>query len=105
MAKTVEEKIQIKQEEIAQSQNELKLLIQQKKEADRKARTSRLIRRGAILEGIMGASEDFTDEQIRALLATALSSDAGREALFDLREGQAEEVASEAEEIPAEKGA
>lgn len=94
--KTNEEQLVEVQEKIRQYKNQEKQLLQQQKEEERKARTHRLVERGAILEGIMGVTEGVTDDQIRAVLAKAFNSEAGRKALFALREGLAEK--------PAERG-
>ena len=44
-------------------------------EKERKARTHRLIERGAILESLIGNSIDFTNDEIKALLEMIFSSD------------------------------
>ena len=93
MAKTIDEKILEAKKKRDQYDNQMKKLLQTQQEEKRKARTRRLIERGALLESLMGVNEDFTDEQIRDVLAAALSSDAGRKALFSLRDGQAKESA------------
>lgn len=48
--------------------------MQQQKEHDRKARTKRLIERGAILESLIGNAEALSNEEIKALLQTVLAS-------------------------------
>lgn len=86
MAKTIHEKITNIDEKMAQYANQKKQLLQQQKEAERKARTHRLIERGALVEGLMDVDGNATNEQIREVVAIALNSDAGRKALFSLRE-------------------
>lgn len=86
MAKTNVEKLSAIQEKIAQYKNQEKLLLQKQKEEVRKARTHRLIERGALLESLMGVADDITNEKIKEVLAIALHSDAARKALFSLRE-------------------
>ena len=101
MAKTLEDKILMAQEKAAQYQNQLKQLLQQQKEAERKARTRRLIERGALLESLMSVPDDVSNEQIKEVLAVALNSDAARKALFSLRE----QAAAGTKEVPPEVGA
>lgn len=86
MAKTLQEKIQLAQEKVTQSENQLKQLLQTQKEEERKARTKRLIERGALLESLMGVTDNVTHEQIREALAVMLGSDVGRKAMLPLRE-------------------
>ena len=49
-----------------------KKLLNQKKEAERKERTHRLIERGAILESLLEHPEKYKNEQIKELLEIAL---------------------------------
>ena len=60
----IEEKIAKAEEEIRQLQNRKRKLLNQKKDAERKARTHRLIERGAILEGIEQIHSRYTVEGI-----------------------------------------
>lgn len=94
MAKTLDEKILMAREKVKQDDNQLKLLLQQKKEADRKARNHRLITWGAMLESLTGLGDNVTNAQMKEVLAVALSSDAGRKALFSLQNERAEEPAN-----------
>ena len=72
--KTVAEQIALAKEDIKQQENKLKLLQQRQKEQERKDRTKRLIERGAILESLIDGATDIDNEQIKAILQTALSS-------------------------------
>ena len=72
MAKTYEEKIAEAKQKIEQEQNRMKRLMQEQKTAERKARTKRLIERGAILESLIDGAERMTNEEIKAVLQTAL---------------------------------
>ena len=74
MAKTIDDKITETKERIAQYENQVKRLLQKRKEAERKARTHRLIERGAILESMIDGAEAMSNEEIKALLQTALPS-------------------------------
>lgn len=73
MTKTKLEKIASIEEQILQLENQRKLLMQKQKEDDRKARTKRLIERGAILESLIFDSDKMSNEQVRDILAAALS--------------------------------
>lgn len=74
MAKTLHEQIQIVQEEIRQKENRCRELIQKQKEADRKARTKRLIERGAIAESLIDGADTLTNEQFQTIISHALST-------------------------------
>jgi hypothetical protein len=84
MAKTAAEKIAEAQEKIAQYENQVKKIKQQQKEADRKARTKRLIERGAILESLVIGADALTNDQIKAFLEKTVQSDYARRALANL---------------------
>ena len=73
MAKTYDERIAEAKQKIEQEQNRMKRLIQEQKTAERKARTKRLIERGAILESLIDGAEGMTNEEVKAVLQTALS--------------------------------
>lgn len=62
------------EEEIQQLKNRKNKLLLQKKDAERKARTRRLIERGAILESLLKEPEWFENEQIKGLLEIAIQS-------------------------------
>ena len=74
MAKTTSEKIEQAKIEIQQRENELKRLQQLQKEADRKARTKRLIERGALVESFIPNAADLTNEQIGMFLGKTITS-------------------------------
>ena len=63
----IEEKIAKAEEEIRQLQNRKRKLLNQKKDAERKARTHRLIERGAILESLLEKPEQYSNEQILSI--------------------------------------
>lgn len=73
MAKTKLEKIAGIEEQILQLENQKKLLLQKHKEEARKARTKRLIERGAILESLISGADEMSNEQVKNILAAALS--------------------------------
>jgi hypothetical protein len=69
MAKPIDERITEAKEKISQYENQMKRLIQKQKETDRKARTRRLIERGAILESFLTAPETMSNDEVRDILA------------------------------------
>ena len=68
MAKSRLDKIASYEEQIAQLNNRKKQDVQKHKADERKARTSRLIQRGAILESFIPNPESLTNEQVKTLL-------------------------------------
>ena len=54
--------------EIRQLENRQKILLNKKADAERKARTRRLIERGAILENVFPAAVTMTGEEVKAFL-------------------------------------
>ncbi|MCL2671363.1 MAG: DUF3847 domain-containing protein [Clostridiales bacterium] len=81
MAKTTEERILSVQEQIQQLENQRRKLLQEQKEQERKARTKRLIERGAILESLVSNADSYTNDQIKAFLEKTVQSDAARKIL------------------------
>lgn len=69
------------EEEIRQLRNKKRRLLNQKKNEERKARTHRLIERGAILESLLEQPEQYENEQIKELLEVALRSAQAQEHL------------------------
>lgn len=77
----ISEQIAKAEEEIRQLQNKKKKLLNQKKSEERKIRTHRLVERGAILESLLEQPEQYTNEQIKGLLETALRTPQAQEFL------------------------
>ena len=71
------EKIISIEERIAQLENQRKQLIQKQKADERKARTKRLIERGAILESLIDGAEELTNDQISHILKCTVGSSYG----------------------------
>ena len=94
MAKTTEEKIESVLEQIRQLENQKKRLIQEQKERERRARTKRLIERGAILESFIPEADIFTNEQVKAFLEKIIRTESARKALANLTAEQGEAAAS-----------
>ena len=67
--------------DIRQNENRVKSLLQKENILLRKQRTRRLIERGAILESLIDNAAAFTNDQIKQLLQSALSTEAVREML------------------------
>ncbi|MCC8025518.1 MAG: DUF3847 domain-containing protein [Clostridium sp.] len=65
--------------ELRQLENRQKILLNKKADAERKARTHRLIERGAILENVFPAVAAMTGEEVKAFLLSLshLSGDEG----------------------------
>ncbi len=70
------EEIESVQEKIRQLKNRQKVLLQKQSDAERKARTRRLIERGAILESFFPEIVPMTNEQVKAFLEKMRRSDA-----------------------------
>lgn len=89
--KTTTEKIESIKLKIQQLENERKRIMQIQKEADRKARTRRLIELGAILESLISGASDFTNDQIKSFLEKTVQTDYARKILdgFSAQDGEA----------------
>jgi len=77
MTKT--ERIASVEDKIKQLENQRKQLIQKQKADERKARTKRLIERGAILESLIADAETLTNEQVKAFLQKVIQGKASTE--------------------------
>ncbi len=86
----ISEKIAKAEEEIRQLQNKKRKLLNQQKNEERKARTHRLIERGAILESFLEQPEQYENEQIKGLLAIALRSVQAQDYLRKIRKEKGE---------------
>ena len=97
MAKTLNERIAETKEKISQYENQVKRLVQQQKEAERKARTRHLIERGAILESLIDRAETLTSEEIKAVLTAALGSGPAIDVLLPILKRRNTEASTRAE--------
>jgi hypothetical protein len=95
--RTTAERIADTREKIEQYENQMKFLLQQQKEKERRERTHRLIERGAILESLIDKAEALTNEQIQALLTAALSTETAIETLIAMQERNAPPPAADTE--------
>ena len=82
--KTTAEKIEAARIEKAQADARIKKLLQEQKEADRKARTKRLIERGAIAESLIPGADTLTNEQFKAFLEKTVTSSYATRALAEI---------------------
>jgi len=94
MSKTKVERIASVEDRIKQLENQRRQLIQKHKADERKARTRRLIQRGAILEGFIPDPADYTEEQIQAFLKEILDTDYARKVLRRMKPSQKDETSS-----------
>ena len=85
MAKTRIERIASIEEQIAQLERQRKQYIQKQKEDDRKARTKRLIERGAIIESLIPDAEGFTSEQVQTFLSRTIQTEYAKKILGGLK--------------------
>lgn len=70
------------QKELRQLENRQKTLLNKQRDAERRARTRRLIERGAIVEGVFSLAPDLSGEKVKAFLI-ALSRLPGATELAD----------------------
>ena len=89
--KNIDEQIAKAEEQIKQLNNKKKRLISEQKQAERKKRTKRLIERGAILENVIGNTDDFSNEQLQTLLIEIFSSESVRAKVKNFRQHTADE--------------
>ena len=84
MTKSKSEQIESIKTEIAQLENKRKRLLQEQKEQERKARTHRLIERGAILESLINGADKLTNEQVKIFLEKTVTGEYARKILAGL---------------------
>jgi len=85
MSKSKLEKAERLEEEIQRLKNEKKIVLQQHREQERKARAHRICKRGALLESILPESVDLTDEQLKILLEKTLQSNFARNRIEEMQ--------------------
>jgi hypothetical protein len=81
MAKTRNDRIAAIELEMEQLANQRKQLLQQEKEAARKARTNRICKRGGLIEKLLPDTINMTDGQFEAFAKRTLLTDFTRRAL------------------------
>ena len=82
----LERQITEAKKQIRQLENLQKRLLSRISDEERRARTHRLIERGAILESLLDGAPELTGEQVRAILDAALHSAAAREIMQQIRQ-------------------
>ena len=102
--KTIAQRIADAKMKKEQLDNQLKRLLQQEKEIQRKARIHRLIELGALLESLIEEADALTIEQIKDVLLAALGSKVAIEALLKVRGRQEYRGTSSIRETPMEQG-
>ena len=90
--KTTADKIEEAKAKITQYENHMKQLVQKQKSEERKARTKRLIERGAIFESLIPNADALTNEQVKTFLIKTMQTDFASQILSGLQ-GQSGEVA------------
>ncbi len=92
--------IEMQKLRLDQCRNRSKVRNQREKkylaEKDRKERTHRLIERGAILESFIDDPTDFSNEDIKAIVAKALNTDHMQRYIAELRIEKADQEGSQA---------
>jgi hypothetical protein len=79
--KNTAEKIANVQERKQQLENEIKKLLRQEREEERKARTHRICKRGGLLEKLLPDTAALTDEHFSAFLEKVMLSESTRRTL------------------------
>jgi len=105
MAKSRLEKIESYKEQMEQIANRMKQEQQKHRAEERKARTRRLIERGAILEGFIPNAETYTEDEIQAFLKETLATKFAKDALRRIKPTtppRAETKAGSTDKAPAE---
>jgi hypothetical protein len=85
MATDYTERIAGIEEQIAQLENRRRELMQKNKERERKARTKRLIERGAIVESVIGGADELTGERFKAFIERIAATPEARRALEEAK--------------------
>ena len=96
------ERIASYDDQIAQLINRKKQEMQKHKAEERKARTRRLIQRGAILEGFIPEAEAYTEDEIQAFLKETLATKFARDALRRIKPATANNTAPPKAETKAD---
>ena len=87
------------EERIAQLENRKKQLVQKQKTDERKARTKRLIERGAILESLIEGAGELTNDQIAHILKCTVGSSYGDKIVTQTK-SKVSNTTIQGEEIP-----
>ena len=101
--KSTTEKIELQREKMVQMENELKRLMRQQKEEERKARTRRICQRGGLIESLLPDTIILSDERFKAFLEKTIANKFGRDMLSSLKTEQEKETAQNTE-TPHQQG-
>ena len=96
--KTTEERLAKVKAEMDELKNEKKQLLQKHKVEERKARTKRLIDRGAILESMIDGAVELTNDQIAEILKQTVGSTVGVKIVAEMKSQGSDVAAAESEE-------
>jgi hypothetical protein len=95
MAKTNNEKIEELNIQLTQLENRKKTIQKRQQDDERKARTKRLIERGAILESRIPNPTNYTNEQIKAFLVKTIQPDTAQKFLDSLTQSDTDKAAAQ----------
>jgi len=102
MTITEQKKIKSMEEQIVQMKNRKQQLLQRYQNRDRKARTHRICKRGALLEKIQPETINLTDAQIETLLEKVLLTDFANNRIKEMQsEKSSPAEATAAKVVPA----
>ena len=96
------EKIISIEEKITQLENRKKKLVQKQKTDERKARTKRLIERGAILESLIDGAAELTNDQITHILKCTVGSSFGNKIITQTKSQSSENAIQNTEILLSE---
>jgi len=102
--KTTAEKLAEVNAEMNELKNEKKQLLQKHKVEECKARTKRLIDRGAILESMIDGAAELTNDQIAIILQRTVGSSVGVKIVAEMKSQGSDVSASESEETDEDGG-
>ncbi|MDR1487522.1 MAG: DUF3847 domain-containing protein [Deltaproteobacteria bacterium] len=93
MAKTAQEKIELKMTEKQQLENELKRLMQQLKAEERKALTNPMRKRRGLFESLLPDTIPLSEDNFKTFLEKTVADDFGRRSLAALKAAQEKQAA------------
>jgi hypothetical protein len=94
MARTTNDRIAAIELEMEQLANQRKELLQKQKEADRKARTNRLCKRGGLFESMLPDTITLTDDNFKLFLEKTAANEFGRRTLANIKTEQDKQTAA-----------
>lgn len=88
LKQTIQEKLAQKEaveHELVQLQNQERRILKYDAEKERKARTHRLVERGALLESVLGEDKNLSNESIQELLIAVSKSEVFQSSLAKIK--------------------